>query len=142
MTDELKQLLLGRAQIQDPSLRASIDDPANWLSGEVAGGAGSPIKAALGAGQVLPKARDTMELVKRLQGQSSRVPTGRAQARKKLFDAPGITPLNQQQTSMMNRMYDESRRMLANPVGERLRHLEDEALRRFYRQGGPQSGLK
>ena len=37
---------------------------------------------------------------------------------------------------MMNRMYDESRRMLANPVGERLRMLEHDALRRYFRQAG------
>ena len=74
MPDTLRDILLGRAQIQDPSLRASIDNPTNWLSGEVAGG---PIKAALGAGQVLPKARDAMELVKRIQGRASQVPQAR-----------------------------------------------------------------
>lgn len=60
------------------AVQTALQDPRNWLRGEVPI---SPIRGALGAGQVLPTARDAVELIKRLQGGLSKVPT----AASKLF---------------------------------------------------------
>ena len=94
------------------ALQALIDDPNNWMMGEVASGPKSAV-GFLSQGQVLPKARDAVEMLKRLQGGLSRVPT-RA---KQLITAPAPQQFrfNPQQSQMMDRMYQE-----ANPVFKRM----------------------
>lgn len=56
------------------ALQALIADPSNWMMGEMPGGPKN-IVSALGRGQALPTARDAIEMIKRLQGGVSRVPT-------------------------------------------------------------------
>lgn len=77
--------------------------------GEVASGPKSAV-GLLSHGQVLPKARDAIEMVKRLRGGLSRVPT----TAKQLLTEP-VSPqqfrFNPTQVETMERMYQE-----ANPV--------------------------
>ena len=94
------------------ALQALINDPNNWMMGEMPGGPKS-LASTLGKGQALPVARDAVEMLKRLQGGLSRVPT-RA---KQLIAAPAPQQFrfNPQQSQMMDRMYQE-----ANPVFKRM----------------------
>ena len=90
------------------ALRALIDDPSKWLQGEAV----SLPKGLLGAGQAVPRARDAVEMLKRLQGGLTKVP----QSAKTLFGDPSqyfqFSPQNMQ---MMDRMFKE-----ANPVFKRM----------------------
>lgn len=87
------------------AIQALINDPENWLMGEAI----SAPKMALGAGQVLPRARDAIEMLKRLQGGLSKVPESAKTLLRPTFQ------FSPQQTQMMEKMYQE-----ANPVFKRM----------------------
>lgn len=103
------------------ALQALIDDPSNWMMGEVGPPGIGAARGARGIPQVMPTARDAVEMLKRLQGGLTKVPTSARQ----LIES---TPVNQSVKDLMHpsaQAVQERMFQQANPI---FRQMQEQGL--------------